>query len=112
MKQKILVLSTTTILLFSQHATASSDTKIIQSPNFWYSSIHLGIADPPKEYNETNFNYTTWEFDAGPNFSISYGYQMEILRFEGEISYRQLEFKVWAPSTGLTRNGSGNQTQY
>jgi len=57
----------------------------------WYGSVNAGVAfvsDSDVTYNELGFSGTEkWEYDAGYSFGLAFGYIMEQVRLEGELSY-------------------------
>ena len=61
----------------------------------WYGSMNAGVtfvSDSDLTYNELGFSgKEKWEYDAGYSFGFAFGYKMEPVRFEGEVSYGRNE---------------------
>jgi opacity protein-like surface antigen len=88
MKNVIKVFTVLIFVISSRHVVLAEES--ITKKN-WYGRFGMGYAQQIDNYNEVNGGQSAWEFDGGPNFTISTGYDANFWALEGELAYRKMD---------------------
>lgn len=108
MKNAVRILVVLTFVITSSQYVFAGES----STNNWYTRFGIGYAEQIDNYNEENVGTTEWEFDGGPNFTVSAGYGANFWAVEGEVSYKKMDIdsRIFKP-TGTRSNYEGDQDQ-
>lgn len=109
MKNAIRIFAVLTLVITSSKNVFAEATS---TDSNWYARLGIGYADQIDNYNEVNEAETEWEFDGGPNLTISAGHSSYSWAVEGEVSYKKMDATTDIfTGTSTTLNLKGDQSQ-
>lgn len=109
MKNAIRILAVLTFVITLSQTVFAGESSTNKN---WHTRFGIGYTEQIDNYDEVNVGQTEWEFDGGPNFNVSAGYDANFWAVEVEASYKKMDMDSRISKlTGTRLNFEGDQDQ-